>query len=406
MTQLVLGIISIPVIAILLIFTIRRWLFLLTILFIQKGSKGEIEVIGEDLPSVLVLIAGRDEAGMIRGLANSLRQLEYPQEKFQVVLIDDGSTDETANVMREEAEQTTGWNFFKLSNNLGKAGALNSALAHDPFGELIYILDVDHRPDPQALRHLAQYFEDSKVAAVTGFTKIVNPLSSPSAYYSTIESYINQLVTMRAKDRLRLAPALLGSNCGYRRKTLTECGGFRQGAFSEDSDLTITFYRAGYKVRFAEDVVSCQQVPGTIRGYLKQHIRWGRGLNDVTKTHSLEILRKPDFPFLLRLELLLFSSGYLDRLAVIGAGFLMIYSYLSGDPFALIFLIVMISLLTPFAQILGLFIKEHIQAAMWIRLPLLPLFFALDIFAASRAMLDTVLDRSRSWSRTERIESP
>jgi len=91
---------------------------------------------------------------------------------------------------------------------------------------------------------------------------------------------------------------------------------------------------------------------------------------------------------------------------VIGAGFLMIASYLSGDPFALIFLIVMISLLTPFAQILGLFIKEHIQAAMWIRLPLLPIFFALDIFAASRAMLDTVLDRSRSWSRTERIESP
>jgi hypothetical protein len=62
-------------------------------------------------------------------------------------------------------------------------------------------------------------------------------------------------------------------------------------------------------------------------------------------------------------------------------------------------------LLTPLVQIIGLFIKEHVGIAMWIRLPLVPIFFILDVFAAVQAMLDTLLNRSHSWGRTERVEN-
>ena len=102
---------------------------------------------------------------------------------------------------------------------------------------------------------------------------------------------------MRAKDRLELAPALLGSNCAYRRQPLMACGGFRDGALSEDSDLTVTFYREGYRVRFMEDAVSYQQVPQSLDGYIKQHIRWGRGLNDVARVHSFGSLPRPSITF-------------------------------------------------------------------------------------------------------------
>lgn len=405
MISLVTTLLSIPIVIVLLIFTIRRILFTITILTSDNRSAAGIWAEDEQLPDILLIITCRDEAGMIPGLAESVRRLNYPQGKLQVVMVDDGSVDQTAILMQEQAEQTAYWFHIPLSENVGKAAALNTALDHYLFGELIYVLDADHRPHPQALVQLVQPFTDSKVAGVTGFTKVVNPISSPSAYYSTVESYVNQLVTMRAKDRLGLAPALLGSNCGYRRKLLVECGGFRKGAFSEDSDLTVTFYKAGYKVRFAENMVSSQQVPQTIKGYLKQHARWGRGLNDVAKTHSLEILRKPEFPFLLRLELLLFTSGYLDRLALIAAGILTVYSYLRQGSGSFLFTILVISLLTPLVQIIALFIKERMSAAMWIRLPLVPIFFALDIFAAVQALLDTLLNRSRSWSRTERARS-
>jgi hypothetical protein len=58
----------------------------------------------------------------------------------------------------------------------------------------------------------------------------------------------------------------------------------------------------------------------------------------------------------------------------------------------------------PFMQILVLFLKERMKPDMWIRLPLVPMFFVLDIFAAVRAMLDTLLNRARFWTHTERVE--
>jgi len=182
-------------------------------------------------------------------------------------------------------------------------------------------------------------------------------------------------------------------------------GGFRNGAFSEDSDLTVTFYRAGYRIRFAQDAISSQQVPQSVDGYLKQHIRWGRGLNDVAKVHAWKILTDQKLTLPLRVELLLFSAGYLDRLALLSALLIMVFSYLLGSALVLPLLgVILFSLATPLGQIVALFLKERMGMAMWIRLPLIPVFFALDIFAAIRSMLETLLNQPRSWSKTQREE--
>jgi cellulose synthase/poly-beta-1,6-N-acetylglucosamine synthase-like glycosyltransferase len=142
-----------------------------------------------------------------------------------------------------------------------------------------------------------------------------------------------------------------------------------------------------------------------VNGYLKQHIRWGRGLNDVAKVHTARILtdRKLNLP--LRLELLLFTAGYLDRLALMSAVLLTIIAYFySTGLFFLLLGIILLSLLMPLIQILALFIKERFDLAMWKRLPWIPVFFLLDIFAAIRAMLDTLLNQPRLWTKTQREE--
>jgi len=406
MLQTLLLIFSLPVVAILLVFSIRRLIFTLAILpGSDQGSTSGL--LGQPyLPEVLILVPCRDEVGMIPDLCQALSGLDYPSEKLQVVLIDDGSVDGTGQSMEEQSVSRPGWHVLKFANNKGKADSLNSALACFSFGEIIYIFDADHRPKADVIRRAAGYFYAPQVAAVTGFTQVLNPVASPSAFYSTVESYVNQLVTMRAKDRLGLAPALLGSNCAYRREPLIACGGFRYGALSEDSDLTVTFYRAGYRVRFMEDAVSYQQVPQSMDGYVKQHIRWGRGLNDVARVHSLETLKDRKLPGALRLELLLFTAGYLDRLALMSAILLAGLSYLLEGPLFLLLLIILFSLAMPLVQIVVLFFRERVDAAMWIRLPLVPVFFAIDIFAAMRAMWDTLLNQPRLWSKTERGEMP
>ena len=407
MFETILLIIAIPIVTILFAFTIRRILFTLVIL--PAGDPGNKPLTAEHkgLPNVLILASCRDERKMIPGFCGALSQLDYPRKSLQVVLIDDASTDATGPAIERQAAERPGWHALRLSANLGKAGALNTALARFPFGDIIYVLDADHRPDAEALRRAVQYFFAPGVAAVTGFTRVINPLVSPSAFYSTVESYTNQLVTMRAKDRLGLAPALLGSNCAYRRDLLSALGGFRSGAFSEDSDLTVTFYREGYRTRFAQEAISSQQVPQSISGYLKQHIRWGRGLNDVARLHAWKVLTDRKLPLPLRLELVLFTAGYLDRLALLSGVALMMLCYLTGSTLFLPLLgIILFSLLTPLAQIVALFLKERMGAAMWIRLPLISVFFALDIFAAIRSMLDTLLNQPRFWAKTQREEIP
>ncbi len=395
--------IGIPTAAILLIFSLRRVTFTLAVL-------GQREV--NDRPSnstdprdVLVLVSCRDEEATIPGLIEAVRRMEYPAERFQVVLVDDGSTDSTGRVMYEHAAVQPGWHVVNLRASLGKAAALNAALARIPFGEYLYVLDADHRPDPRVLVRMQPYFDNPHVAGVQGFTKVTNPAASPSAFYSTVESYINQLVTMRAKDRLRLAPALLGSNCVYRRSALVACGGFREGAFSEDSDLTVTFHLAGYVTRFAEDVVSHQEVPQTVRGYLRQHVRWGRGLNDVARAHATDLLRSSRLRWLLRLELLLFIFGYLDRLALLAAGVLVVTGAVGSSAYLWLALVAPV-LLIPLAQVLVLFVRERMEAAMWLRLPWIPVFFALDVTAAVRSMMLTVLNAPREWAKTERAAEP
>lgn len=405
MTEIFLSLLGVPAVVILLAFTFRRILFTLAIL--SGGKPGpDSSVPGHTyLPRVLILVPCRDEADQILGLCQALSALDYPRQNVQVVLIDDASVDGTGPLMERQASERPGWHVLRFSSAVGKASTLNKALSQFSFGDIVYVFDADHRADPEALRRGVRYFYAPGVAAVTGFTRVVNPLVSPAAYYSTVESYTNQLVTMRAKDRLGLAPALLGSNCAYRRETLVASGGFRAGAFSEDSDLTVTFYRAGYRIRFAQDAVSYQQVPESVNGYIKQHVRWGRGLNDVARVHAWEVLTDRKLSLPLRVELLLFTAGYLDRLALMAAGLLLILScLLHSATFLPLLGFVLLSVLTPMAQIVALFFKERMSLAMWIRLPLVPVFFALDIFAALRSMLETLLNQPRLWAKTERAE--
>lgn len=389
--------------ALLLIYNLRRIIFSFTILLPPKKTYYPApRHTGQTLPNVLILVACRDEAEMVPGLCNALEYLNYPKEYLQVVLVDDGSRDQTGALFEKFVRGKSGWHSLTLSQNVGKASALNIALERFSFGDIIYIYDADHRPVPDSLKRAVHYFEDECVGGVSGRTIPSNSIASPSAYYSTIENMVHQMVTMRAKERLGLAPAILGSNCGYRRIALNACGGFRPGALLEDSDLTISFYQHGYRICFAEDAVAYHQVPETVSGYLKQHVRWGRGFNEISKNHLNALLDDSHLPPLLKLELALFATGYLDRIALISALSLVVLQKLSGNLFYFPIWILYFALITPFIQIITLLVEQRSPISMWQRLLYVPIFFCLDIYAALRSAIDTLLNRPQVWSKTER----
>lgn len=390
--ELALRLLAAGVFAVLAVFAARRVIFLFTLLLAKR--------IDDSLytPTVLLLIPARDESVALPDLFVALDKLDYPGNKLRVVLINDDSTDATGEVAATAAAGRDNWHVLNLPANVGKAQALNLALTEHANGDIIYIFDVDHRPQPDCLRKAVSAFADSRVAGVSGRTIADNAQASPAAFYGAVESLVHQLITMRGKDVLKLGPALLGSNNGYRRSALAQVGGFRPGAFLEDSDLTLALHRAGYVTRFVPDAVSFHQAPISVRGYIRQHLRWGRGFNDVARTHLTSLITDNSLSLPMRIELAIFSVGYLDRLALLLALALALFDV--SRP--LMLWGVALSLGLPLIQILAAFIFDRARPGMWLRLPFVPFFFVLDAATAVWAMAATLLNLPRVWSKTER----
>lgn len=396
-----------PIVALLTLFNVRRLIFTLAAL---KPAPGRLPYSSSHIPhSVLILVACRNEAETLPGLIDSLARLEYPPERLRVALIDDGSTDGTRALTDLTAENHRGWWSIRFDTSRGKAQALNDALAQIAFGDVIAVYDADHRPEPKSLKRLIAAFDDPSVAGASGRAIPANATASLPAYYATAESLVHQLITMRAKDRLDLAPALLGSNCAYRRSALMEAGGFRPGALLEDSDLTLAFARRGYRLRFVPDSTARHQVPETAEGYVRQHLRWARGFNDVARDHAGAALLDQRLPLRLRIELALFSLGYVDRLALLAGLALKVVGskprssdegrQTKDEPLGTV---LKIGLLMPLLQIAAALLIDRAPKAMWFRLPAVPLLFGLDILVAMRAMIESLLNRPRMWTKTQR----
>jgi cellulose synthase/poly-beta-1,6-N-acetylglucosamine synthase-like glycosyltransferase len=397
MPHLFLTLVSFGLLSVLAVFAARRVIFLLTLLRPLPPLPAV-----EAWPEVLLLVPARDEVGSLPGLLTALAALEYP--RLRVLLIDDGSADGTGALLAAAAAGRPAWRVFSLPRNLGKPAALNVALAAEAFGEVVYIFDADHRPRPDCLRRAVRAFADPRVAGVSGRTVPRNALDSPVAFYAAVEALVHQLVTMRGKEVLGLAPALLGSNNGYRRSALAAVGGFRPGAFLEDSDLTLSLLLAGWITRFVPDAVATLEVPFTVRGFVRQHLRWGRGFNDVARAHLPRLLRETRLPAGLRLELALFAAGYLDRLALLGMlGVLVAGAALEAGPAQTLALLgAALNLGLPLIQIAAALLFDRAPWAMWRQLPWVPVFFVVDAGVAVWSLALTVFNRPRAWDQTER----
>ncbi|GIK38670.1 MAG: hypothetical protein BroJett011_25030 [Chloroflexota bacterium] len=400
---------------VLLIFTVRRWLFILAALpatipfgtpfgtpFGRRADRRPPTADGvlsahnrlSDLPALLLLAPIRNEAETLPGLLATLAALDYPADKLTGVLINDGSTDESEKIIESWIKGRDNWRLLSLAQNVGKAQGLNSALAAFPQGEIVAVYDADERPQPPALRYLVSPFSGEKIGGVTGRRAVSNPLVSPAASYTTFEGLVHQWVTLRAKDRLNLAPAILGANCAYRRTALAEVGNFEPGALLEDSDLTLKLARAGWTIRFEPRAVSYHRVPQTLAGYWRQHTRWARGFNEVAKNQARSTLAGPQLSWPLRLELLAFSLGYLDRLALLaGVGLALLHP--QRRKFLLT--VVAASLLTPLFQIMAALTIGREPAAMWLRIIWLPFFFGVDMAMAAAGMWQTLKQSPQIW---------
>ncbi|MDD5656744.1 MAG: glycosyltransferase, partial [Elusimicrobia bacterium] len=255
-------------------------------------------------PSVSVLIAAFNEAGVIEG---TIRAALAGGDAAQVVVVDDGSRDATAEVVRRAFAADPRVRLLRQENR-GKAAALNLAVAAST-GEILVCLDADTRLAPGAVAKLARPFADPAVGAVAGNVKVGNLVNLLTRLQS-IEYVTSQNLDRRAYARLNAVTVVPGAAGAWRRSAVAAAGGFLADTLAEDMDLTWRIRRAGARVEVEPQALGFTEAPHTIRTLFRQRFRWVFGTLQCLWKHRDALGRYGWFGTLMMPSMWLFQIFY------------------------------------------------------------------------------------------------
>lgn len=223
-------------------------------------------------PQVTVLIpAYNEEAAIVDTVAAALAS-QYP--KLEVLVVDDGSKDRTSELVKREFGRDGRVRLLAEANR-GKPAALNHGLS-EAQGDIIISIDADTIVDPQAIPRLVRHFADPRVGAVAGNVKVMNR-NRWITRWQALEYITSQNLEKRAFDLLNCIPVVPGAVGAWRTQVLRDHGGFSGETVAEDTDLTLTIRREGWKILYDEDAVGHTEVPETIDALIRQRFRWTFG---------------------------------------------------------------------------------------------------------------------------------
>jgi cellulose synthase/poly-beta-1,6-N-acetylglucosamine synthase-like glycosyltransferase len=233
-------------------------------------------------PSITFLVPAYNEEKNIRKCLDSLASLNYPKEKLKIIVIDDGSTDNTGKIVKEYKD-------VKLitQKNSGKATALNHGLKYVDT-ELVATMDADSCPDRNYLLNLVGYLEKKDVAAATPAIKV----SKVSSWLTKIQwvEYLYQVFLRKVFSIFGCEYVVPGPGGVYKTSIVKEIGGWDEKSITEDMEITFRLRKKGYRILNSINAFTYTNVPNKFSGLWNQRIRWFRGYLQNVKKHSYMIL--------------------------------------------------------------------------------------------------------------------
>ncbi len=237
---------------------------------------------------------------VLRATLTGCRALRYPHT---VYLLDDGRREE----IRILAEEFGAVWMTRPDNIHAKAGNINHALERTS-GELVFVLDADHVPMPDALDALVGYFDDERVAVVQTPHDFYNHDSAQHYEVGRHEQSVFFEVICPGKNR-HGAAFWCGSAALIRRDALREVGGVATETIAEDFHTTIKMQRRGWTTRYHGETVIQGLAPHNLAAYLLQRDRWARG-NLAVFTTAESPLRARELPAGVRLSYFASLAAY------------------------------------------------------------------------------------------------
>ena len=253
-----------------------------------KKDKPSVNLQQDDnaLPLISLVVPAYNEGVVIQAAIRSLLLLDYPN--YEILVIDDGSTDDTYEKALGVAREPHSIPIRVITKrNGGKAEALNTGMTAAR-GEFILNMDGDSKLSSNTLRACIRHFDNPKIGAVAGNVKVINRENM----WSNIQAleYVEGLAMARkAQSFLRIVNIIPGPLGMFRKTVLQQVGGYDHDTFAEDCDLTLKMLMRGWQIAYEPAAVAWVETPSQLLNLLKQRYRWTRGILQATNKHKASL---------------------------------------------------------------------------------------------------------------------
>jgi cellulose synthase/poly-beta-1,6-N-acetylglucosamine synthase-like glycosyltransferase/peptidoglycan/xylan/chitin deacetylase (PgdA/CDA1 family)/spore germination protein YaaH len=273
-------------------------------------------------PRVAVLIPAYNEETVIVRTIRSVLNSDY--KNLHVIVIDDGSSDRTADVAREAYAREIAAGHVQVFSkpNAGKAAALNYAL--ERLSEEIYVgIDADTVIAADAISKLIPHFEDEKIGAMAGNAKVGNRVNLWTRWQA-LEYITSQNFERRALDLFHVVTVVPGAIGAWRTAPVKAAGGYHLNTVAEDADLTMNLLEMGLKVDYEDRALAFTEAPIDAKGLMRQRFRWSFGTLQAVWKHRAAFIRNKAMGLFALPNILVFQmfmplvSPFIDLMFVFG----------------------------------------------------------------------------------------
>ncbi|NPA38221.1 MAG: glycosyltransferase family 2 protein [Candidatus Nanohaloarchaeota archaeon] len=270
--------------------------WILVYVFLESPSKKTENSF--EYKKVTIAIPAKDEGKTIYKTLASLSHLHYPKNKIEIIVIDDGSKDNTLQEIKRFMRNNPSLNIqiIKHTANKGKANSLNDALKLAK-GEYFAVLDADTKVEKDSLSSLVKFFEKCKekgikVGAVISHIKVWNVFNFVTSLQRF--EYIYAQFMRELMSRVGLLYITPGAFTLYDTAILRDLGGFDEKTLTEDFEIALRLKYNNYEIMKNNKAITYTFVPTTFTSFFKQRLRWNLGFIENTKKYFWKFLRKKD----------------------------------------------------------------------------------------------------------------
>ncbi|MCX6711471.1 MAG: glycosyltransferase [Candidatus Woesearchaeota archaeon] len=284
------------------LYLITFWL----LVFLEKGSKDLAKGPLTYFPFISITVPAYNEEKTIKKTIDSLLNLNYPKDKYEILVVNDGSTDKTKDIVLDLAKKHSIINLINQTNH-GKGSALNHAIRKSK-GEFFVCLDADSTIENDALLKMLPHFDDPSVAAVLPRIKVAEGSSNFIRRLQWFE-YTNTFFYKKLMSNIDCVHVTPGPFALYKKDILIKVGYFDEHNLTEDLEMAFKLQKSNYKIIQLLDVNVYTNTPQNMKQFYKQRNRWYKGsFSNVINYRHMVFNRKYGEFGLLQMPMILISA--------------------------------------------------------------------------------------------------